>query len=292
MGSVALDTIETPAGRRDRILGGSATYFAAAARLSTTVSLVSAVGDDFREEDEAALRVLGIDTTALERLPGRTYAWHGSYGEDYANATTIRRDVGVSHNYTPPETVGHRGGGLFLGSIDPLIQRRVLSASPDMALTAVDSREAWIHASRADILDLVTRVGAVFLNTFELAALTGEDSAEQGALSLLASGACCVIVKQGAAGASLHKDGLVLSVPACESNVVDPTGAGDAFAGGFLGTLATRRRTDAVGLGSALCVGAATAAFTLESFGIESLATLKRDEVSQRAGSIEWHAPQ
>lgn len=282
LGSVALDTLETPAARGERLLGGSATYFAAAARLLAPARIVSAVGEDFGDGDEAALRELGLDTSMLERRPGLTYAWHGRYGADFANATTVAREVGVIDGYLPP--AAHANGALFLGAIDPAVQRHALDRSPPQALTALDSREAWIHEFRAEVLELAGRVDYVFLNSFELAILSGEDSVVAGAAALRGRGAGCVVIKRGADGATLFDVEGALSVPAYPTTVVDPTGAGDAFAGGFLGTLAAAPEA---GSGEALRYGAALASFTLESLGIESLAQLTRGQLDERAAAIE-----
>ena len=287
LGSVALDTIETPWDRRERLLGGSATYFAAAARLFTAVKIVSVVGEDFLPRDEAELASLGVDLSGLERLPGKTYAWHGSYGSDFANATTVARQVGVIGDYTPPADLGADEEALFLGATDPAIQRQVLDASARTTLSALDSREAWIEQSGPELLALCDRVDFVILNVFELAALTGRGSTEDGAAMLLAAGARGVIVKQGAAGAALYAENLTLSVPAYETTVVDPTGAGDAFAGGFMGTLAGSHSRDVEALRDALRHGAAMASVALESFGIEALAGLDRDELALRADALE-----
>ena len=281
--------METPAARGERLLGGSATYFAAAARLATTVQIVSAVGEDFNAEDELALQELGLDTSYLERRPGSTYAWHGRYGVDFANATTVAREVGVIDGYVPRIPAASHGGGLFLGAIDPLIQRRALDGVPEMALTALDSREAWIEQHRAVVLALSDQVDFVFLNSFELALLTGQDSVEAGARALLRRGDARVVVKRGADGATLYDGETVLSVPAFGTTVVDPTGAGDAFAGGFVGALASAGGREAASetLGDALRYGAALASFTLESLGVGSLAKLTREQLDQRADAIE-----
>ena len=256
------------------------------------MGIVSAVGEDFRSRDEAALADLGIDLSKLERLPGKTYAWHGRYGPEFANATTVARHVGVIDDYTPPADLGVGEAGLFLGATDPVIQRQALDASGGTVLSALDSREAWIEQSGAELLALCNRVDFVILNVFELAALTGKSSIEDGAVTLLAAGAKGVIVKRGADGAGLFVENLTLSVPAYETAVVDPTGAGDAFAGGFMGTLAGARSREVEVLRNALCHGAAMASFALESFGIETLARLDRSEVALRASALEERTQQ
>jgi sugar/nucleoside kinase (ribokinase family) len=288
LGSVALDTIETPAERRDRILGGSATYFAAAARLTTGVGVISVIGDDFQPEHEAALQSLGVDTTMLERKPGNSYAWHGRYGADYANAMTVRRDIGVIDGYSPPADAARGHQALFLGAMDPSIQLSLLESSTEAELTALDSRESWIDEAGEGLLKLATLVDFVFLNSFELSALTGQASVERGAETLLGAGAGCVIVKRGVDGAALYSDGHRLTVQACETVVVDPTGAGDAFAGGFMGVLIGGNRSDPTALGDGLRYGAAMASVALESFGIESLSRLSQYDLKRRADSVEW----
>jgi sugar/nucleoside kinase (ribokinase family) len=287
LGSVAFDTIETPADTRHRLLGGSATHFAVAVQLFTSVRMISVVGDDFGPKDDAVLRSLGIDIALVERRKGPTYAWHGRYGGDYANATTVARDVGVIDEYTTPAEWQHGCGGLFLGAMDPTIQRSLLDRSSKVSLTALDSRESWIAGAPDQILKLASEVDFVFVNTFELMALTGHSSPERGATDLMQRGARCVIVKRGERGASLCTPERILSVPAHRASVVDPTGAGDAFAGGFIGVLA---RGDIDGdrpLEEALRYGAATASFAVEGFGIEPLVTLGVEDLQRRADSIE-----
>jgi sugar/nucleoside kinase (ribokinase family) len=284
LGSVALDTIETPRGRRDRLLGGSATHFAAAARLCAPVSIVGAVGEDFLAAEEEALVALGVDLSALARLPGRTYAWHGRYGADFANATTVERHVGVVDDHLPA-AVGATGC-LFLGAMDPVIQRHALDSSPAVKLSALDSRESWIAESPELVLELCGRTDFVILNAFELAALTGRESTDEGIAALLEAGAGSVIVKRGAEGASLHSGEQTISVPAPPVELIDPTGAGDAFAGGFLGALA-ETGTGTPDLAAALRLGAAMAAFALEGFGIEALVEVTREEVDARAAAIK-----
>ncbi len=287
LGSVAIDTVETPYARRDRILGGSATYFAAAARLTTGVGLIGVVGDDFRPEYQTALERLGIDTTMLERRIGNSYAWHGRYGADFANATTVRRDVGVIEGYSPPANAAQGHQGLFLGAMDPSIQLQLLNASPEVELIALDSREAWIEGARDQVMALAARVDVALLNSFELSALTGQTSVGQGAETLLKAGAGCVVVKRGADGAELYSAGCKITVPACDTVVVDPTGAGDAFAGGFMSVLVGDRRRDPTVLGDGLRYGAAMASVALESFGIEALSALSHDDLRSRADSVE-----
>ena len=195
-------------------------------------------------------------------------------------------------DYSPPAELGVGEGGLFLGATDPLIQRSALDASGRAVLSALDSREAWIEQSGAELLAICDRVDFVILNVFELAALTGKRSIADGAAALLAAGAEGVIVKRGADGAQLFAEDLTLSVPAYETAVVDPTGAGDAFAGGFMGTLVGARTREVGILRDALCHGAALASFALEGFGIETLVHLDRAAVTHRAGVVEERTQQ
>jgi sugar/nucleoside kinase (ribokinase family) len=291
VGSVALDTVETPHGRRERLLGGSATFFAAAARFFAPVRLVGAVGDDFGPEDEGLLVELGLDTALLDRLPGRTYAWHGRYGSDYANATTIARDTGVFDDYAPQLPATPDLGALFLAAIAPRLQRHVLESWPDIPLAALDTREAWIEEARGEVLELAARVDWVIVNMFELAALTGQGAIEAGVQVLFGRGARGIVVKRGAEGATLFAGGTQLSVPALQTRVVDPTGAGDAFAGGFVATVAHASDGDHADVWArALRHGAALASVTVEGFGLEALATVEQAELEARAGAIEVRA--
>lgn len=288
IGSVARDTIETSEARREGLLGGSATFFAAAARLLVPVWLVGVVGDDFEPEDDAQLAALGVDTRLLERRPGRTYAWYGRYDAAFANATTVSRHVGVFEDYSPLLPPAPELTALFLGAIAPAVQSRVLDAWPDVPLCALDTREAWIDEARADVLDLAARVDWLIVNTFELAAMTGSEDVAAGVRELSGRGVRRVVVKKGAEGADLFCGDRRLSVPAYRTRVVDPTGAGDAFAGGFVGTLAGARDPEEPGaLAGALRRGAALASVALEGFGIQSLAALKGAELEARATALE-----
>ena len=288
IGSIALDTIDTPSGRRERLLGGSATYFAAAARFFTAVRMIGVVGDDFNAQDEGALHGLGVDTTLVERRRGRTYAWHGRYGDDYANASTIARDVGVFEDYRPRLPTPFADlTALFLGAIAPPLQSHVLDAWPDVPVTALDTRESWIEEERPALTALASRVDLLFLNVYELQALTGRGDPDEAARSLVEVGSRCLVVKRGADGAVAYtRDGRI-SVPAYRTSVVDPTGAGDAFAGGFIGICLASPKRDGATLRTALRYGAALASLALEGFGIDSLARATRDEVDARAAGLE-----
>ena len=291
VGSVALDTVETPHGCREGLLGGSATFFAAAARFFAPVRVVGAVGDDFPATDERLLHELGVDTALLDRRPGRTYAWHGRYGSDYANATTIARDTGVFEDYSPQLPAAPELGALFLGAIAPPLQQHVLESWPDIPLVALDTREAWIEEARIDVLSLSARVDWLIVNVFELAALTGHEAMEPGVQELFGRGVRGIVVKRGAEGATLFCDGRMLSVPAFRTRVVDPTGAGDAFAGGFVATIASAHDGDRVSaLAQGLRRGAALASVTVEGFGLEALAAVERAEIEARAAAIEVKA--
>jgi len=288
IGSVALDTVETPHGIREGLLGGSATFFAAAARFFAPVRVVGVVGDDFRPEDERLLHELGVDTALLDRRPGRTYAWHGRYGPDYANATTISRDTGVFENYSPQLPAEPELGALFLGAIAPPLQRHVLESWPEIPLAALDTREAWIEEARSDVLELSARVDWLIVNVFELAALTRLETMEAGVQELFRRGVRGLVVKRGAEGATLFCGETRLSVPAYRTRVVDPTGAGDAFAGGFVATIAHAPDADGANLlAEGLRRGGALASVTVEGFGLEALATVERAELDARANAIE-----
>jgi len=291
VGSVALDTIETPHGRREGVLGGSATFFAGAARFFAPVRIVGVVGDDFRAEDERLLHDLGVDTALLDRRPGRTYAWHGRYGPDYANATTIGRHTGVFEDYSPQLPAAPELGALFLGAIAPPLQKHVLESWPDVPLAALDTREAWIEEARHDVLELSARVDWLIVNVFELAALTGQEAIEAGVEELFGRGVRGIVVKRGAEGATLFCGSTRLSVPAVRASVVDPTGAGDAFAGGFVATIGHARDGDHVDAwAQGLRRGAALASVTVEGFGLEALAAVDRGELDERADAIEVRA--
>lgn len=271
VGSVALDTVETPAGRADRVPGGSAVFFGAAASLLADVRVVGVAGDDYPWDDLAFLKDRGASLEGVERKPGRSFFWAGRYSRDFAARETLETVLGVFESFSPEIPGKHRGSEIvFLGNIDPALQLRVLDQMDAPALVAADTMNYWIAGARGAVMDVVGRIDVLFCNDEEVRALAGEANLAKAARWVRARGPRVVVVKKGEHGAAVFADDWTFFVPAYPvEEVVDPTGAGDAFAGGFLGWL------DRADLGCrddwkrAAAAGSATGAFAAEAFSVD-----------------------
>jgi len=284
IGSVALDTIETPAGRADDELGGSATHFAVAASYFAPVRLVGPVGRDFPAEARAYLGSRDIDLSALQERAGTTFRWHGRYHEDPNLRDTLHLDLGVFADFAP--SVGAPANTspiVFLGNIDPALQKRVLDQFSGETLVGLDTMNFWIESARDALVALLPRVDLFILNDEEARQLSGERNVSRAARRILAMGARSVLVKRGEYGAILFSPDSVFAVPAFPlEEVFDPTGAGDTFAGGLLGYLAaTGDRTES-NLRRGIVYGSVVASFVVEDFGGRRMRTLTRDDVERR----------
>lgn len=284
IGSVAFDTLETPGGRADDELGGSATHFAVAASFFAPVRLVAPVGDDFPEEARRYLAGRGIDCTGLERRPGRTFRWHGRYHEDMNKRDTIALDLGVFAGFAPdvrPEV--RRSPYVFLGNIDPTLQRGVLEQFARPRLVGLDTMNHWIAEARAPLEALLPRVDVLVINDEEARQLAGVDNVARAARRILGLGARRVLVKRGEYGAILFSPDSVFAVPAFPlEEVFDPTGAGDTFAGGLMGWLAATGDDGEANLRRAIVYGTVLASFVVEDFGGRRMRTLDRDAIERR----------
>jgi sugar/nucleoside kinase (ribokinase family) len=278
VGSIAYDAVSTPSGTRERMLGGAATHFALAASLFDQVTVVGRVGEDFDAFD--ALRTRGTDTRDVERVPGRTFFWRGEYGDDLNARRTLDTQLGVFAGFAPELSEHARScHALFLANIQPQLQRAVLDQCPGARFVALDSMDLWIETERDALLDVVADVDCVILNDAELRALTGRATVAAAARAL---GPRVVVVKLGEYGAALYADGDFFALPAYPlEHVVDPTGAGDTFAGGFVGCVA--RGAD---LRGALAHGVALASFNVEAFGTERVAALDPSALAPRVHDL------
>jgi sugar/nucleoside kinase (ribokinase family) len=288
VGSIGLDTIETPAGRAEEVLGGSAAYFSIAARQFLPVSLVAVVGTDFPQEARAHLEHPDVDLAGLEVRPGRTFRWEGVYSRDMNTRETRRTELNVFEHFRPQlhETL-RRAKNIFLANIDPVLQREVLDQLTRPSLVLCDTMNYWIHSKREDLLAILKRVKILLINEEEARELTGESLTHKAARAILALGPECVVVKQGEHGAFLQSPDLYFTCPAVPiETVVDPTGAGDTFAGGFFGALARMGRITDRTLRSAVVYGCVMASFTVEEFGVHGLVRTQRDEVLRRARAL------
>lgn len=286
VGSVALDNIRTPFGERPRILGGSAVFGSVAASNFAPVDIVGVVGDDFADEHIGALKARGINVDGLERVPGgRTFHWSGEYTGSMNEAHTLLTELGVFEHFNPriPESY-RRDQYVFLANIDPDLQLRVFEQVEQPKLVIIDSMNLWINIKREQLLEVLRRADAALLNDGEACLLFGTHSLPQAAERLLDLGLKRAIIKKGSHGAQMFsRDGGVFAVPALPlSRVVDPTGAGDTFAGGLIGYLARHDSLDEQTWRQAVLVGSACASFVVEDFSIAATSGLTPDRVLER----------
>ncbi|MBI4201572.1 MAG: sugar kinase [Chloroflexi bacterium] len=285
VGSVAYDSVKTPYGSRREALGGSATYFSVAASYFAPVSIVAVVGSDFRSEDQAMLKSHDIDTRGLARVRGKTFRWVGEYGEDINNARTLDTQLNVFADFSPALEPGHSSAPfLFLANIDPELQYQVLQQMQDRPkLVAGDTMNFWIQGKASALAKVVGSVDVLLVNEAEVRQLAGENNLAKAARRILHQGPRMVVVKRGEYGAVGFTPENVFAAPAYPlENVIDPTGAGDTFAGGFMGYLAASGDLTMEGFRRAMIVGSVMASFTVESFGLDRLRSLSTDAIQER----------
>ena len=290
VGSIAFDSVRTPVGERERMLGGSAVHFALAASFFTTVHVVGPVGDDFGDEHLELLRSRGIDTADIERVAGgETFCWRGHYDHDMNVAHTDETRLNVFADFDPKLSDGSGSAEvLFLGTIQPALQRQVREqARPRLA--ALDSMNLWIDTARDALVGAIGEVNCVILNDAEIRMLTEEPSLPKAARKLIALGPRIVVAKRGEYGAALFTVDRFFAIPGfLLDEVRDPTGAGDSFAGGFLGYLdaAEAEHPDEPELRRAMAYGTVLASFNVAEFGTERVARLGRDEIDARLAEL------
>ncbi len=294
VGSVAYDSVKTPFGTAQEALGGSATYFSMAASFFTDVSLVACVGKDFRNEDRQLLQSHSIDIEGLEYLDGRTFRWAGEYGYDLNEARTLDTQLNVFADFKPNLPEHYREiPYVFLGNIDPALQREVLSQVKSPVLVACDSMNYWISGHFESLLKTLRQVNVLIVNDAEARQLAQEPNLIKAARKILGLGPATLVVKRGEYGVLMFQKGRgprlsVFGVPAYPlEDVYDPTGAGDTFAGGFMGFLAGSGRTDGVALRRAVIFGSVMASFNVEKFSLERLKELTFTEVQMRYREFE-----
>jgi len=288
VGSLGLDTIQTPAGRAVEVLGGSAAYFALAARHFIPVSLVAVVGSDFPAEARRALEHPDLDLSGIEVREGKTFRWEGVYSKDMNTRETLRTELNVFEEFRPRLHDRLRSfTDVFLANIDPVLQREVLDQLKHPRLVLCDTMNYWIHGKREELLEIFKRVRILLINEEEARELTGQALTHKAARALLTLGPEAVVIKQGEHGAFLQRRDLYFTCPAVPiESVVDPTGAGDTFAGGFFGALARMGRVTDRTLRAAVVYGSVLASFTVEDFGVEGLLRAERPEILRRADAI------
>ena len=288
VGSVALDSVETPFGKADEVLGGSANYFAASASHQTAVQLVGVVGSDYPMEKLEPLRARGVDFAGLERAEGESFRWRGRYRHDLNSAETLETRLGVFSHFKPkiPEQFTD-AQYVFLANIDPRLQLEVLSQVKKPKLVACDTMNFWIESRRSDLIELIKHVDLITLNDGEARQLTEQANLVHAARWILARGPRTVLIKKGEHGAFMFTKDSVFFAPAYPlESVFDPTGAGDSFAGGFMGWLArTNDLTDA-NLRRAVIVGSAMGSFVVEGFSITRLLEITRADIDARVADF------
>ena len=290
VGSVALDSVRTPFGQVTAALGGSATYFSYAASFFSQVRVVAAVGEDFPREHLELLRQRGVDIDALEVLSGKkTFRWTGEYGFDLNEAKTIDTQLNALAEFRPALKATHRQAPfLFLANIDPDLQLEVLHQMARPMLTALDTMNFWIDGKREALLRVLHEVDVLLINDAEARMLAREPNLIKAARSIIELGPRVVVIKRGEYGSLMISGGDFFFAPAYPlESVFDPTGAGDTFAGGFMGYLAQRGLTDAASVRKAMIFGAVMASFTVEDFSLERLKRLKPDEIEERYGAFQ-----
>lgn len=288
VGSVALDTVHTPRGSAVDALGGSASYFALAARHFTDVHVVAVVGEDFPASHRALLTADRVHLEGLETKPGKTFRWSGEYTDDLNGRKTLSTDLNVFETFHPVLSAEQRKAStVFLANIDPELQLEVLSQVERPRLTVIDTMNYWIHSKPDALLELIQRVDVVLLNDEEAKLLAGDWSLPRAARKLHAMGARMLVIKKSENGAALfHGDESFFAPAFPVENPLDPTGAGDTFAGGFLGYLDATGGTHPMQFRRAMIVGTALASIAVEGFSPQGLRDTTRDAIAQRVDAV------
>jgi sugar/nucleoside kinase (ribokinase family) len=284
VGSVALDSVETPFGKADDVLGGSANFFSASASLLTKVSVVGVIGSDYPVDKLEPLRKRGVDYSGLEKAEGQSFRWRGRYRHDLNSAETLETHLGVFSHFSPKIPDKLRDSPfVFLANIDPRLQLDVLEQVKKPKLVACDTMNFWIQSRRPDLLNLLSRVDLVTLNDAEARQLTEKFNLVQAAQWIMARGPRHVIIKKGEHGAFMFTQNSIFFAPAFPlESVFDPTGAGDSFAGGFIGYLSATGDLSEANMRRAVIYGSVMGSFAVEKFSIERLLTVTRAEIDQR----------
>lgn len=284
VGSVAFDSVKTPFGEAKEVLGGSATYFSTAASYFTEVKLVAVVGEDFPESHLAFLKEKGVDFEGLERRPGRTFRWRGEYGYQLNEAKTLDTQLNVFESFRPKLPSSYRDASVvFLANIDPELQLDVLKQVKQPKLVACDTMNFWIGGKRDALIKTLGEVDILIINDGEARELAGEFNLVKVAKKILSFGPKILIIKRGEYGALMFNGQTTFAAPALPlENVFDPTGAGDSFAGGFMGYLSQNGTMNEAALRQAVIYGSVMASFNVEAFSLDRMRTLTREEIDER----------
>ncbi|BBA69641.1 sugar kinase [Geobacter sulfurreducens] len=289
VGSVAFDSVETPFGKGEHVLGGSATYFSTSASFFTDVSLVAVVGEDFPEEHVAFLQSRNVDLRGLSREQGKTFHWKGKYGYDLNEAQTLETHLNVFESFRPCIPDAYRDAEyLFLANIDPELQMEVLNQVERPRVVACDTMNFWISSKPEALRRVVAKVDIFIINEGEARQLTGQANLVKAARQILDMGVKTLIIKRGEYGVLMFSDSSVFAAPAYPlEEVFDPTGAGDTFAGGFMGYLANTGDISEAGLRQAIIFGSVMASFNVEDFSLNRLKRLGYREIEERYRSFK-----
>jgi sugar/nucleoside kinase (ribokinase family) len=288
VGSVALDSVETPFGKADNVIGGSGTFFSASASHLSPVQLVGVVGDDYPMDQLEPLRARGVDMAGLEQAKGESFRWRGRYRHDLNSAETLETRLGVFSHFSPKIPEQFRSAPfVFLANIDPRLQLDVLKQVERPKLVACDTMNFWIESRRPDIVELIKHVDLITLNDGEARQLTDCTNLVKAARWIMAHGPKMVIIKKGEHGAFLFKDSSIFFAPAYPlEDVFDPTGAGDSFAGGFMGYLAKTNDLSDANLRRAVIYGSAMGSFAVEKFSVQRLLEINATDIANRVADF------
>lgn len=286
VGSLAYDSIQTPSGKMPKTLGGSANYFSLAASLLSPVRVVGVVGEDYAQEDYQLLEKRNVDLSGLEKVKGKTFHWEGFYEGDLNEAKTLKTELNVFEHFNPnlPEKFKD-SQYVFLANIAPELQLQVLSQVKSPKFVGMDTMNFWISSKKTELMNVLKKVDVILINEGESRMLTGAPNAISAAIKMAELGPQAVVVKRGEYGFILyHRDHGFFALPAMTmKEVVDPTGAGDTFAGGFFGTLAAMdKKPSFEDMKKACVVGTLLASFTIQDFGVKALSRVTRSDLSSR----------
>lgn len=284
VGSVAFDSVETPFGKVDEVLGGSGTYFSTSASFFSDISLVAVVGEDFPSEHLEFLKQRNVDLEGVQVVPGKTFRWKGEYGYDLNEAKTLDTQLNVFEHFRPKLPESYRDAEfVFLGNIDPELQLEVLSQVRNPKLVACDTMNFWISGKRESLVKTLAKVDILMINESEVRQLASEANLIKAAQTILAMGPKTIVIKRGEYGALMFSEHTIFSAPAYPLEAVfDPTGAGDTFAGGFMGYLAANQNLSDASVRQAIIFGSVMASFTVEDFSLNRLKNLEYREIEER----------
>lgn len=291
VGSLAYDSIETPSGKVTRALGGSANYFSLAASLFAKVRVVGVVGEDYEEADYQLLKSRGVDLEGLEKVPGKTFHWEGKYEGDLNEAKTLRTELNVFEHFNPKLPESYKDSSfVFLANIVPALQMEVLNQVKNPQFVGMDTMNLWIDIANADLLKVLKKVDVVLINETEAEMLTGAENAIAAAAQIVEMGPRAVVIKRGEYGFIMYsKEEGYFVLPAFPiPKVTDPTGAGDTFAGGFFGYLASRGQKPTVKDMKQACIfGSILASHTIQDFSVKALAKTTKDDLEKRLAEYQ-----